>query len=318
VRLVYYGTPALAVPPLTRLVEEGRTPLLVVTRGDRPKGRGLSSAPSPVRAAAEARGIPVATPARAGAPEELERLRILQPDLLVLVAYGQILSPEVLAIPRIGALNVHFSLLPRHRGASPIQSAILAGDPETGVTTMWMTEGLDEGPVFASLRTPIGPDEDAGTLSARLSELGATCLSETLARIERGENVRKSQDPAAATYAPKLSRLDEQLTTDLDPHTFARKVRALAPTPGAHLDLERGALQIMAASPGPDGAPGGTPRAGTVVRLDREWGLLLALRAGAVWLTRVRASGRKEMGGFDYANGARLRPGALLVPEARP
>src|SRR6185503_3009453 len=122
----------------------------------------------------------------------------------------------------------------------------------------------------------------------------------------------------AATYAPKLSRADELLTTDLDPHAFARKVRALAPAPGARLDLARGALQIMAASPGPDGAPGGTPRAGTVVRLDREWGLLLALRAGAVWLTRVRASGRKEMGGFDYANGARLQPGALLVPEARP
>ena len=172
-RLVYYGTPALAVPALTRLVDEGRSPLLVVTRRDRPQGRGLVAGPSPVRAAAEARGIPVATPARAGAPEELARLRALGPDLLLLAAYGQILSPEVLAIPRIGALNVHFSLLPRHRGASPIQAAILAGDRETGVTTMWMTEGLDEGPVFSSLRTPIGPEEDAGSLSARLAELGA-------------------------------------------------------------------------------------------------------------------------------------------------
>ncbi len=312
-RLVYYGTPTLAVPALARLVEEGRAPLLVVTRQDRPRGRGLDVTPSPVRAAAESHGIPVTTPARAGAPEEIEKLQALSPDLLLLAAYGQILSPELLRVPRIGALNLHFSLLPRHRGASPIQAAILAGDEETGVTTMWMTEKLDEGPIFAALRTRILPDEDAGSLADRLSELGARCLSETLDRIGRGEMVREAQDPSRATYAPKLRREDARLHLSLDPVAFARRVRAFAPRPGAYLDLEEGgALQVLAAAPG--APPPGTPAAdaGAALALDRERGLLLRLEAGSVWLRRVRPGGRKEMGGFDYANGARLSAGVRL------
>jgi methionyl-tRNA formyltransferase len=321
VRLAYYGTPALAVPALARLVEEGRAPLLVVTRQDRPRGRGYAVTPSPVRAAAESLGLPVATPARAGAPEEIERLRALAPDLLLLAAYGQILSPELLRVPRIGALNVHFSLLPRHRGASPIQAAILAGDEETGVTTMWMTEKLDEGPVFAALGTRIDPEEDAGALTGRLSLLGARCLSETLDRIERGEMVRDLQDSARATYAPKLRREDARLSLTLDPVSFARRVRAFAPKPGAYLDLEEGGpLHVLASAPG--ARPSGTPaaRAGLVLALDRERGLLLRLDAGSVWLRRVRPAGRKEMGGFDYANGARLSAGAKLplLPDAAP
>jgi methionyl-tRNA formyltransferase len=317
-RLVYYGTPALAVPALARLVDQGRAPLLVVTRQDRPRGRGLEVTPSPVRTAAESRGIPVATPARAGAPEEIERLEALSPDLLLLAAYGQILSPELLRVPRIGALNLHFSLLPRHRGASPIQAAILAGDEETGVTTMWMTEKLDEGPIFAASRTRIDPDEDAGSLAGRLAELGARCLSESLDRIGRGEMVREAQDPSRATYAPKLRREDARLNLSLDPVAFTRRVRAFAPRPGAYLDLgEGGPLQVLAATPG--APPSGTPAAqvGAALALDRERGLLLRLEAGSVWLRRVRPGGRKEMGGFDYANGARLSAGSRLplIPE---
>jgi methionyl-tRNA formyltransferase len=273
-----------------------------------------------VREAAESRGLPVATPARAGAPEELERLRALEPDLLVLVAYGQILSPELLALPRIGAINVHFSILPRHRGASPVQAAILAGDSSTGVTTMWMTEKLDEGPIFASLETPIGPEEDAGSLSARLAVLGATCLSETLARIGRGEIVREAQDSSRATVAPKFGREDARLTLGQDALSFTRMVRAFAPEPGAFLDLEREALQIVAASLGPDGAVGPAGGAagevesipGAVLATDRERGLRLSLGQGSVWLRTVRPSGRKAMSGYDYANGARLKPGMLL------
>jgi methionyl-tRNA formyltransferase len=313
VRLVYYGTPALAVPPLIRLVGDGLAPLLVVTRRDKPKGRGLKAQPSPVREAAESRGLPVVTPARAGAPEEIERLRALEPDLLVLVAYGQILSPELLTIPRIGALNVHLSLLPRHRGASPVQAAILAGDSSTGVTTMWMTEKLDEGPVFASLATAIGPEEDAGSLSARLAELGAECLSGTLARIGRGEVVRDAQDSSRATVAPKFGREDARLTLDQDALSFTRKTRAFAPEPGAFLDLEGGDLQILAASLGPDHATGeGEKVPGAVLAADRERGLHVSLGKGSVWLRTVRPSGRKAVSGYDYANGARLKPGMLL------
>ena len=312
-RLVFYGTPELAVPSLTRLVEERRSPLLVVTRRDRPRGRGLSVGPSPVRVAAESRGLPVATPAKAGAPEELERIRALRPDLILLAAYGQILSPELLGIPRLGALNLHFSLLPRHRGASPIQAAILAGDRETGVTTMWMTEKLDEGPVFASLRTPVAPDEDSGSLGARLAELGARCLSETLERIERGEIVREAQDPARATYAPKLTREDSRLALRDDPVSFARKVRAFAPRPGAWLMLDGvGPLQVLAAEAGESSTAPSAEPPGAVLALDRARGLSLKLVAGSAWLRTVRPSGRKEMGGYDYANGLRIHTGSRL------
>lgn len=315
-RLVFYGTPALAVPTLARLAEEGTPPLLVVTRRDRPQGRGLATAPSPVRAAAEARGIPVATPARASAPEEVQRIASLNPDLLVLAAYGQILSPELLAVPRLGALNVHFSLLPRHRGASPIQAAILAGDSETGVTTMWMTPGLDEGPTFASIRTPIGPEENAGQLTERLAEVGARCLSETLARIERGEMVREAQDSERATYAPKFGREDTRLSLRESSLSFTRRVLAFAPRPGAYLELQSQALQVIAASQGPSSALGSVSgTSGQVLSLDRERGIELGLCQGSVWLKRVRPSGRKEMTAFDYANGARLKVGTRLPIE---
>jgi len=313
VRLVYYGTPEIAVPPLARLLSDRRAPLLVVTRPDRPRGRGQKLGPSPVRAFADRHGLPVATPARASAPEELARLRALEPDLLLLVAYGQILSGGLLSIPRIGALNLHFSLLPRHRGASPVQAAILAGDEETGVTTMWMTEGLDEGPVFLSEATPIAPDEDGGSLAARLSEMGAELLSRTLDRVERGEIVRTAQDAARATYAPKLPPEISELGVELDSDTFARRVRALTPAPGAHLQLEEGRLQVLAAEPaaGEDRADAGLA-AGSVLGLDRSRGIRLQLARGSVWLRRVRPSGRKEMPGWDYANGTRLSTGARL------
>jgi methionyl-tRNA formyltransferase len=323
-RLVYYGTPALAVPALRRLVQDGRAPLLVVTRPDRPKGRGLATGPSPVKAAASSLGLEVATPLRAGAPAEIERVRALEPDLIVLTAYGQILPPALLAVPRLGALNVHFSLLPRHRGAAPIQAAILEGDRETGVSTMWMTEGLDEGPVFLSRAVPIGEDEDAGALASRLAELGAACLSETLDRIGRGEMVRAEQHPARATVTRKLGAADARLRPEEPPDVLVRRVRAFAPEPGAYLLLE---------APGVPGALDGTPAPerllvleaavgssapreeppGTVLGVDRARGVEIALPAGSLWLKRVKPAGRRAMDGAEYANGRRLRAGSRLA-----
>ncbi|HET9252758.1 MAG TPA: methionyl-tRNA formyltransferase [Candidatus Eisenbacteria bacterium] len=312
-RLVYYGTPALAVPPLERLVRDGRPPLLVVTRRDRPQGRGQRVGRSPVRESAEALGLPVSTPARAGAPEEIERVRALQPDLLVLVAYGQILPPALLSAAKLGALNVHFSLLPRHRGASPVQAALLAGDRETGVTTMWMTDGLDEGPVFLAAATPIGASENAGALGARLAELGAECLARSLDRIERGEIERREQDASRATYAPKIASGEGRLPADLGPEDLARRVRAFTPDPGAYFELLEGRLLVTEAEPGSlDGAGIAGAAAGEVRSVHRERGIEIALPKGSLWLRRVRPAGRREMSGFEYANGARLRPGARL------
>jgi len=316
VRLVFYGTPALAVPPLERLRADGRDIDLVVTRRDRPRGRGLATGKSPVREAAESMRIPVATPIRAGAPEEVERLRALAPDLLVVVAYGQILPAPLLAVPRIGAINLHYSLLPRHRGASPIQGALLEGDRETGVSTMWITEGLDEGPVARAQPVAIDPEENAGHLGARLAQVGAQCLAETVADIEAGRMQRTPQDSSRATYAPKIPADAGRLTLDLSPETLARRVRAFTPEPGAYFELERGRLLVLAAAPessAPGAAAAGPPGdPGTILALDREQGILLALREGLVWLQRVRPSGRRDMPGRDYANGARWKPGDRL------
>ena len=308
-RLVFYGTPSLAVPPLTHLISDGRAPLLVVTRADQPRGRGLKSGKSPVREAAEELRLQVATPPRAGAPEEIERVRSLAPDLLVVVAYGQILPPALLVVPRLGAINLHYSLLPRHRGASPVQAAILAGDRETGVTVMWMTEGLDEGPTFLSRSTPIGNDEDAGALGSRLAHLGAECLIEALDRIERGDVTRHEQDASHATYAPKLHRDAGFLSFDQPPEELARRVRAFTPEPGAYVPLAKGRLLVLAAAADGDGraAPG------TVLAVDPEKGIRIAVTAGSLWLGRVRPSGRRDMTGFEYANGARLKPGSILA-----
>jgi len=324
-RLVYYGTPALAVPPLQRLHRDGRAPVLVVTRPDKPRGRGLESGPSPVRRAAESLGLPVVTPERAGAAESLAQIRALAPDLLIVAAYGQIFPSPLLSVARLGALNLHYSLLPRWRGAAPVQAAILAGDAESGVTTMWMTEGLDEGPIFGARATPIGPEEDAGTLGARLAALGSDCLAETLDRIDRGEIARTPQDPARATLAPKLRSEDARLRLDEAASLLARRVRACTPEPGAYLALRSGRLLVLSAEAGEAGTPvsGGGDSAsegpgharGTILRVDPSRGLLIALAKGALWLRRVKPAGKREMGAADYANGARLKAGDRLPLE---
>jgi methionyl-tRNA formyltransferase len=317
-RLVYYGTPALAVPPLRRLVQDARSPLLVVTRPDKPRGRGLASAASPVKEAALALGLEVATPPRAGAPEEIARIRALGPDLLIVAAYGQIFPLALLSVPRIGALNVHYSLLPRHRGAAPVQAAILAGDVETGVTTMWMTEGLDEGPVFRARATPIAPGENAGQLGERLAALGAECLSESLDRIEAGAIERHEQDASRATLAAKVRASDARLDPADPPEALARRVRALAPAPGAYVlagatGEHPDRLLVLAAEPG-SSVPSNRPT-GTLLAVDRARGVEIALPGGSLWLSRVKPAGRREMTGAEYANGKRLRPGDRLLLE---
>ena len=313
-RLVYYGTPAVAVPPLETLVTSDRAPLLVVTRADRPKGRGLATGRSAVREAAEAMNLPVATPRKAGALEEIDRVRALAPDLLVVVAYGQILPRALLDVPKIGALNIHFSLLPLYRGASPVQAALLAGDRRTGVSAMWMTEGLDEGPVFETIETAIDPDDDAGTLGARLALLGAECLSRALDRIERGDREGRPQDGAHSTYAPKIAPDAGRLDFQTDAGEIERRVRAYTPDPGAFFDTPSGRLTLIGATVAPE-EPGAAP--GTVIGIDKERGLRIALAQGSVWIAALKPSGRRAMSGRDYANGARLKLGSpLLVPAA--
>jgi methionyl-tRNA formyltransferase len=230
------------VPSLRALHAAGHQIQLVITQPDKP-GHRMKVTPPPVKVAAGELGLEVAQPERIRAPETVDRLRRLAPDVLVVVAYGQILTPEVLGIPSRGAVNVHASLLPRHRGAAPIAGAILAGDHETGVTIMRMDEQLDHGPVLAQRAVTIGPREDAVNLTARLAEIGAQLLVETLAQLDDLQPAEQDHD--RATMAARLRREDGELSWDLRPDEIDRRVRALQPWPGVTLPTARGRVKVL-------------------------------------------------------------------------
>lgn len=242
-RIVFAGTAQFALPSLRALHVAGHEVLLVVTQPDRPAGRGMQVTPPPVKAAAQELGLPVYQPERIRDPEVVERLRALTPDLLVVVAYGQIIPRSVLAIARRGAINVHASLLPRWRGAAPIARAVLAGDGETGVSIMKMDEQLDHGPVLAIRATPIGEDEDAAALTSRLADLGAELLVETLENFDHAHAVE--QDHALASLAPKLRKEEGELEWAMGPAEIDRRVRALQPWPGATLPTKKGRVKVL-------------------------------------------------------------------------
>jgi methionyl-tRNA formyltransferase len=241
-KIVFAGTAAFAVPSLKALVDAGHDIQLVITQPDKP-GHRLKMTPPAVKLAARELSLDVDQPARIRDPEAAERIQQLQPDLLVVVAYGQIIPRSVLEIPKLGAINVHASLLPRHRGAAPVAAAILAGDSETGVTIMRMDEQLDHGPILAMRSTRIGPHEDAVALTSRLAVLGAGLLVETLEHLEESGAVE--QDHAAATVARRLSREDGELEWEIGAPEIDRRVRALQPWPGVTLPTKKGRVKVL-------------------------------------------------------------------------
>jgi methionyl-tRNA formyltransferase len=228
------GTPDFAVPPLRALQESGHRVLAVVTQPDRPKGRGRKLVPPPVKETATAFEIPVIQPETVRSDEFHQRMRRLAPDLFVVVAFGRILPPSLLAIPAMGAVNVHASLLPRHRGAAPIQWAIMEGDAETGVTTMMMDKGMDTGDILLMEKTPIAAEETAAELHDRLSEMGAPLLLATIERLQAGGLTPISQDPGKATYAPMLKKTDGEIDWSQPAERIARRIRGMTPWPGAY------------------------------------------------------------------------------------
>jgi methionyl-tRNA formyltransferase len=231
------------VPSLKALHASGHEIQLVITQPDRPARRGLKLTPTPVKVAARELGLEVDQPERIRDPAMADRLRSLSPDVMVVAAYGQIIPASVLSIPRHGAINVHASLLPRHRGAAPIARAILEGDRETGVTIMQMDEKLDHGPVLATSPTPIGEREDAVAVTARLADLGAELLIDVLGHLESIKAME--QNEAAATTAPKVRREDGELDWGMGPVEIDRHVRALQPWPGATLPTPKGRVKIL-------------------------------------------------------------------------
>lgn len=303
-RLVFAGTPDFAVPCLDALIAAGYPVIAVYTQPDRPAGRGRKLHQSPVKRLALAHGIEVMQPESLKRdPVALDRLHGLHADLMVVVAYGLLLPVSVLDAPRLGCVNVHASLLPRWRGAAPIQRAILADDNRTGVCIMGMEAGLDTGPVYHHLETPIGPRETGASLHDKLAVLGARALVEALPGITDGSLVAVPQDGAGATYASKLSKEEATIDWSQTTGSIDRRVRAFDPWPVAQTVLGNETLRIWSAAPSglpPQGCP-----AGTVIRADRS-GLLVATGDGALAVTRLQPAGKRPMSALDFINSRRL------------
>lgn len=313
-RVAFLGNDLWSVAPLRALVDAPDIEVeLVLTNPPRPAGRGSQLTPTAVANAARTLDLPLLEMNRIRDGEGFDALDALEPDAIVVVAYGEILTPDVLDIPRLGAINVHFSLLPRWRGAAPVQRAILEGDEDIGVTVMLMDEGMDTGPILATAETAIGPEEDAGSLGARLAELGAPLLVETLRGLDEGTVEPRSQDHTAATYAPKL--LPEERTIDWSQPADAivQRVRAFAPDPGAVTTFRQGRLKVLVARPDP--GPGGwmladAPALGEVLGGDGNPRVLAW--PGVVELLEVVPAGRKRMSGEEWARGAKIQPAERL------
>lgn len=306
-RLAFLGTPDFAARALEAVLEAGHEIAAVYSQPPAPRGRGQALRPSPVHALAESQGLSVRTPASLRDPQEIENFRALGLDAAVVVAFGQILPREILEAPRLGCFNVHASLLPRWRGAAPIQRAIMAGDPVTGVQVMRMSEGLDEGPVLSTATVRIGSLDTAATLHDRLAEAGARLLVETLAAIARGEAVETPQVDEGVTYARKISAKAARLKWTRPAAEIDRKIRGLSPFPGAWFEApgEKGPVRIKAllsrAEDG-EGAPGEV--------LDD--GLLVACGEGAVRLLKVQREGRGPQDAEVFLRGFPLKAGARL------
>jgi methionyl-tRNA formyltransferase len=294
------------VPALQALVSSAHTVVGVLTQPDRPKGRGQQLAASPVKAAAVAAGLPVAQPQTLKTEEGRQPLRAWNPDVLVVVAYGLILPPAALTIPRLGCVNIHASLLPRWRGAAPIQRAILAGDEETGITIMQMDAGLDTGPMLLRRSIRIGPDDSGGSLHDRLAAEGANSLLEALDRLANGSVVPITQPENGATYAAKLDKAEARIDWTARAIEIERKVRAFNPWPIAETLYEGEQLRVLKARAETEDStrPGGQPP-GTILSTS-ERGVLVQCGTGQLAIAEVQRPGKRPVSARDFANQAPL------------
>jgi len=310
VRVVFLGTPAHALPTLQALVSSDSPPVLVVTRPDRPARRGLAVIPPPVKEFALGAGLDLVQPEKIRDPSFLDRLASTEPDWLVVVAFGRILPKSVLALPRLGAVNVHFSLLPRYRGAAPVQWALARGETSTGVTTMLMNERMDEGDVLLQQEVTIEPREHAPRLAERLSAVGASLLVETLRRFERTGPSGTPQDPSLATYAPPLRREDGEVRPDLSARELEGRVRGFDPWPGVWLESRGRRVRVVdcrVLDVPPSAAPAGT------VLDARPQGVVMICGGGSTLLLEaVQLEGRRALRAADALNGRLLVPGERL------
>ncbi len=305
-KLIFAGTPDFALGALSALLASRHALGLVLTQPDRPSGRGLKPHPSPVKRFALDHGIPIAQPASLKEAEAQDALRAVGADLMVVVAYGLILPPSVLAIPRLGAINIHASLLPRWRGAAPIQRALLAGDRETGVCIMQMETGLDTGPVLLSESIPIRDEDNARTLHDRLADLGARLVLQALDDLERSAAVLRRQPAEGATYAAKLDRAEARIDWTRPALEIWRKVRAFNPRPGAAARLREEELKIWQGAPAPhSGIPG-------VVLEATPQGIVVACGEASLRIEELQRAGGRRLSPAEFLHGHPLVPGERL------
>ncbi|MBQ7248365.1 MAG: methionyl-tRNA formyltransferase [Lachnospiraceae bacterium] len=304
-RLVYMGTPDIAVPALEALIEAGHDVAAVVTQPDRAQGRHKELVPPPVKAAALAHGIPVLQPEKASDPDFIEELRIYKPESIVVMAYGQILKKSLLELPPLGCINIHASLLPKYRGAAPIQAAILAGEEMTGVTTMFMDEGLDTGDMLLKETVNIDEAETAETLEVKLALAGGRLIVRTLDELAAGRLEREKQDDAASTYVKMIRKEEGQIDWNASALDIERRIRAFYPWPGTYTWHNGGRIKIYAAYV--MGMAGDAP-AGTVVSAA-DGRIIVACGEGALNITSLQSEGKKRMDAADFLRGYRLSAG---------
>jgi methionyl-tRNA formyltransferase len=309
VRVLFWGTPEFAAPPLRALIGEGFDVVGVVTQPDKAVGRSRSVLePPPIKRIALEESIPVLQPDRPRGPVFEDDLRALEPDISVVVAYGHILPTSVIDLPKFGTINIHASLLPVLRGASPIQSAIREGHEETGITIMRMVKALDAGASILQTRTPIPDDETYGELEQRLSEMGAMALIEALALIEIGKAVETPQDDALSTYAPKIDRAMTKVDWTVSAEVVSRTIRAFDPRPGAFATAAGGEVKLFGARS--VGAEHDRP-AGEVLAIDGA-GITVACASGAVQIASVHPAGKRRISPEDWARGRGISAGERL------
>lgn len=307
-RTVFFGTAEFAVPSLEALSAAGHEILAVVTQPDKPQGRGMRLAASPVKKAAERMELPILQPRRVRAESFLAQMRALAPEALALAAFGQIIPQALLDIPPLGPINVHGSVLPKYRGAAPIQRALMAGETEAGVTTMWMDATLDTGDILLAASLPIAPDDTAGSLIPKLADLGARLLAKTLDGLAAGTLQRRPQDHSQATYAPAIQPEDGLVRWEEPAPITCNRIRGVTPKPGAFASIKGRRVKLWSAVAAPD-ADGAA--AGSVLMLSKDPpGVVVAAGAAtAVRIVEAQPENGRRMPAADWARGLRLAPG---------
>jgi methionyl-tRNA formyltransferase len=308
VRILFWGTPEFAAPPLRALIGEGFEVVGVVTQPDKPQGRSREIIPSPVKKIATEEELPIFQPKNARDPELLEMLNVIKPDISIVVAYGHILAQNIINLPANGTLNIHASLLPALRGAAPIQGAIRQGLRQTGISIMRMVPALDAGPVLVQAETEIYDDETYGELQGRLAELGALTLLEALALLSVGQAKETPQDESRVTYAPKINRESGRIDWKQSAIEIARLIRAFDPKPGAHTTSEKGDIKLF----GPKVLDGIKGKPGEVMKVTGE--LIIACGIDALRITEVQPTGKKRMAAHDWARGRGAKVGDRYGP----